>query len=165
LGLVAYTVWWCRPAAWALPLLALLVLFPKTPNLVIYGNSDMWVGAAIAAGVRWGWPAVFATFKPSVAIFGLIGIRTRAWWIAAGALAIVSLPFIALWVDYPRVLVNSSAEVGYSIGDLPYLVLPIVAWLVSTRRGATSPVAWTAELLARGSGRSPRNDPSAIVPG
>jgi hypothetical protein len=113
----------------------------------------MWVGAAIAAGVRWGWPAVFATFKPSVAIFGAIGIQTRAWWIAAGALAIVSLPFIALWVDYPRVLVNSSAEIGYSIGDLPYLGLPIVAWLVSSRRGTTSPLDWTAALLARGSGR------------
>lgn len=150
LALVAYVVWWCRPAARSLPLLALLLLFPKTPNLIIYGNSDMWVAAAIAAGVRWGWPAVLVTFKPSVAIFGAIGIRTRSWWIAAGALGLVSLPFLALWLDYPKVMINSSAGVWYSLGDLPYLLLPIAAWLVSTRRGSTPAVRWAAALLARG---------------
>jgi hypothetical protein len=136
LALVAYVVRWCRPAAWSLPLLALLVLFPKTPNLIVYGNSDMWVAAAIAAGIRWGWPAVLVTFKPSVAIFAAIGIRTRPWWIAAGLLGLLSLPFLALWLDYPTVMINSSAGVWYSIGDLPYLLLPIAARLVSTRHKA-----------------------------
>lgn len=150
LALVGYVVWWCRPAAWSWPLLALFVLFPKTPNLIIYGNSDMWAAAAIAAGVRWGWPAVLITFKPSVAIFGAIGIRTRAWWIAAGVLVLVSLPFLALWLDYPRVMVNSSAGVWYSLGDLPYLLLPIAAWLVSSQRGSTHALRWAAALLTHG---------------
>jgi hypothetical protein len=35
------------------PILALILLFPKTPNQILYGNTDMWVAAAIAGGVRW----------------------------------------------------------------------------------------------------------------
>ena len=33
------------------------------------GNTDMWVAAAIAAGVRWAWPSVLLTFKPSLAFY------------------------------------------------------------------------------------------------
>jgi hypothetical protein len=57
LGLIAYVVWWCRPATWAWPIIALIILFPKTPNQIIYGNTDMWITAAIAAGVPRGSPA------------------------------------------------------------------------------------------------------------
>ena len=150
LALVAYVVSWCRPVAWSLPILALLVLFPKTPNLIIYGNADMWVAAAIAAGVRWGWAAVLVTFKPSVAFFAVIGIRTRRWWIAAGVLVVASLPLLGLWLEYPRALLNSSVNAWYSIGDLPYMALPIVAWLASTRRGRTPGLRWAVALLTRG---------------
>ena len=77
LGVIAYIVWWCRPVAWMWPILALIVLFPKTPGQILFGNTDMWVAAAIAAGVRWGWPSVLTTFKPSLAFFAVIGIRSR----------------------------------------------------------------------------------------
>lgn len=147
LGLIAYVVWWCRPTIAAWPLLALLLLFAKTPNQIIYGNTDMWVTAAIAAGVRWGWPAVLISFKPSLAIFGVLGIRTRAWWIAAAALVVLSLPFAALWLQYPTVMRNSSAGWYYSFGNLPFFVLPIMAWLVSTRRNGIPMRQWAAQLL------------------
>jgi hypothetical protein len=149
LGLVAHVIRWCRPATVAWPILALLILFPKTPNQVIYGNTDMWVAAAIAAGVRWGWPAVLVSLKPSLAIFGLVGIRTRAWWLAALVLAVVSLPLVALWLPYPTVMLNSTAGWYYSFGDLPFFALPIVAWLASTRRGALPMRAWAARLFGR----------------
>jgi len=149
LGLIAYVVWWCRPAVAAWPILALLLLFPKTPNQIIYGNTDMWVAAAIAAGVRWGWPSVLVSFKPSLAVFGVLGIRTRAWWIAAAVLALVSLPFIGLWLQYPTVMRNSTAGWYYSFGNLPFFVLPIVAWIVSTRRGDTPLRRWAMQLLGR----------------
>ena len=70
------------------PILALIVLFPKTPGQILFGNTDMWVAAAIAGGVRWAWPSVLVTFKPSLAFFALIGIRARSWWIAAGLFAL-----------------------------------------------------------------------------
>jgi hypothetical protein len=150
LGFIAYVIWWCRPAAWVLPILALMVLFPKTPNQIIYGNTDMWLTAAIAGGVWIGWPSVFVTFKPSMVIFAVLGIRTRAWWIAAIVLAIASLPLLPLWLDYPTAARNSTASWYYSFGNLPFFLLPIVAWLGSTRRGTTSMGSWALKLLGHG---------------
>lgn len=167
LGLIAYVVWWCRPAVIAWPLLALILLFPKTPTQILYGNTDIWLAAFIAAGVRWGWPAILMSIKPSLAIFGAIGIRTRRWWIAALVLAVLSLPPAALWLDYPTITRNSNAGWYYSFGNLPFFVLPIVAWVVSTRRSATPVLRWTAALLTRGAdpaGAPPPGEPSARHP-
>lgn len=150
LGVIGYVVWWCRPVVWIWPVLALIVLFPKTPNQILYGNTDMWVAAAIAGGVRWAWPSVLVTFKPSLAFFALIGIRSRSWWVAAGVLVIASLPFLPLWIDYPTVMINSSAKFWYSFGNLPFFVLPIVAFLGSSRRGTIPPLTWAAALLRGG---------------
>ena len=133
-------------------ILALCVLFPKTPNQIIYGNSDIWIAAFIAGGVRWGWPSVLTSIKPSLVIFALIGIRSREWWIAAAVLAIASLPFIGLWLQYPTVMRNSSAGWYYSFGNLPFFILPIIAWLGSSRRGSIPARTWAARLL--GSDRS-----------
>jgi hypothetical protein len=150
LGVIGYVVWWCRPVTWMWPILALIVVFPKTPGQILFGNTDMWVAAAIAGGVRWAWPAVLVTFKPSLAFFAIIGIRSRSWWIAAGVLVLASLPFVGLWADYPTAMTNSTAKFWYSFGNMPFFVLPIVAWLGSSRRGDTSILTWTAWLLRGG---------------
>ena len=150
LAIVGYVVWWCRPVAWMWPVLALIVLFPKTPAQILFGNTDMWIAAAIAGGVRWAWPSVFMTLKPSLGFFALIGIRSRSWWIAAGVLVLASLPYLSLWLDYPTVTKNSNATFWYSFGNLPFFVLPIVAYLGSSRRGATPILTWTAWLLRGG---------------
>ncbi len=101
LAVIAYVVWWCRPSAWAWPILALIVLFPKTFNQIIYGNTDMWIAAFIAGGVRWAWPATLVTLKPSLLFFAVIGIRSRSWWIAAAVLAIISLPLLGALAGLP----------------------------------------------------------------
>jgi hypothetical protein len=150
LGVVAYVVWWCRPATWMWPVIALILLFPKTPNQILYGNTDMWVTAAIAGGVRWAWPSVFVTFKPSLVFFAVIGIRSRSWWIAAAILVLISLPFLSLWLEYPTVMGNSTAKFWYSFGNLPFFVLPILAYLGSTRRGGVPIGRWAAGLLRGG---------------
>lgn len=147
LAVIGYVVWWCRPALWAWPILALIVLFPKTLNQIIYGNTDMWIAAFIAGGVRWAWPATLITIKPSLLFFAVIGIGARSWWIAAGVLAVLSLPLILLWLDYPTVMLNSSAKLWYSFGNLPFFVMPIVAWMASTRRADRSIRDWTLGLL------------------
>ncbi|HEX6868041.1 MAG TPA: hypothetical protein VF119_04500 [Candidatus Limnocylindrales bacterium] len=149
LGTIAYVVWWCRPAAWAWPIFAAIVLFPKTLNQIIYGNTDMWIAAFIAGGVRWAWPATLVTIKPSLLFFAAIGILRRSWWIAAFVLAVLSLPLIGLWLQYPTVMLNSSAKFWYSFGNLPFFVLPLVAWIGSTRRGDTPWVPWVHALLGR----------------
>ncbi|MGK2849991.1 MAG: hypothetical protein ACSLFN_03665 [Candidatus Limnocylindrales bacterium] len=146
LAFISAVVWWCRPAAWAWPILAAIVLFPKTPNQIIYGNTDMWITAWIAAGVRWGWPAVLVTMKPSLIPFAALGVRSRSWWIAAIILGIVSLPWLPLWLDYPMATLNSSANAGYSFSNLPFFVLPIVAWVGSARRAGMGFGPWFLRL-------------------
>lgn len=174
LGVIAYVVWWCRPAPWSWPLLALILLFPKTPNQIIYGNTDMWITAFIAGGVRWAWPATLITIKPSLLFFAAIGIGSRRWWIAAAVLALISLPFLGLWLQYPVVTLNSSARIWYSFGNLPFFVMPLVAWLASTRRGGAPLVPWALALFrgdrasrASRAGRTDRDtetDPIAPAP-
>jgi hypothetical protein len=149
LGLIAYVVWWCRPAAWALPILAFLVLYPKTPAVILYGNSDIWATAFAAAGIRWGWPAVLVAFKPSVGFLGFVGIGNRSWWLAAGVLAALNLPLLELWLDYPTVLLNSDTDIGRALSDMPFFVLPIVAWLGSSRRDGVPMRDWAMRLLRR----------------
>jgi hypothetical protein len=166
LAIMAWVVWWCRPALWGLPILAAIVLFPKTPNQIIYGNTDMWIGAAIAAGVRWGWPSTLVSFKPSLAFFALLGIRGRSWWVAVAGIVLASLPLISLWLLYPTVMRNSSAQFTYSLSNLPFFCLPIVAWLSSTRRGTEPMRRWFVRLgrggePSLGSGAAPDPSPAA----
>jgi hypothetical protein len=89
------------------------------------------------------------SFKPSLAFFALLGIRSRAWWLAVGGIALASLPLLSLWVLYPTVMRNSSAQFTYSLSNLPFFCLPIVAWLTSSRRGSESMGRWFGRL-ARG---------------
>lgn len=149
LGLIAYVVWWCKPVRYAWPLLLLILAMPKGPGQILFGNSDMWIAAFIAGGVRWSWPAVLMSIKPSLGFFGLIGIASRSWWIALGLLALISLPFIGLWLQYPTITRNSSAQLWYSFQNLPFMVLPIVAWAVSSRRGSVPLRDWLIALLGR----------------
>ena len=65
-------------------------------------------------------------------------------------LALASLPFLPLWLDYPTAMANSTATFWYSFGNLPFFVLPIVAFLGSSRRGTTPILTWTAGLLRGG---------------
>jgi hypothetical protein len=144
---IGYVVWWCRPPAWALPILAALVLYPKTPAVFLYGNSDIWATAAAAAGVRWGWPAVLVAFKPSVGFLGIVGIGKRRWWIAAAIVALASLPFVELWIDWTQAILHSDTNLSRSLGNAPFLALPIVAWLTSTRRAGVPFREWALRLL------------------
>ncbi len=152
LAVIAWVIWWCRPVPWAWPIIVLILAFPKTPAQILFGNTDMWIAAFVAGGVRWSWPAVLVTIKPSLGFFAIVGVRSRSWWVAAAVLAIVSLPWTSLWLDFITVSRNSSAQWWYSFGNLPFFALPIVAWMLSSRRGRTPPICWAAGLLggARG---------------
>ena len=57
-------------------------------------------------------------------------------------------PFLLLWLDYPRAMLNSSANAGYSFGNLAFFVLPIVAWVVSTRRSGVGTGRWILRLAS-----------------
>jgi hypothetical protein len=149
LGLFAYVIWWCRPAIWAWPILLLILALPKGPAQILFGNTDMWIAAFVAGAVRWSWPGVLVTIKPSLAIFAAVGILARSWWIAAAALAVLSLPLWMYWLQFPTVTANSSADLTRSLGNYPFVFVPIVAWMASTRRGDVTVGRWFVQMLGR----------------
>ena len=64
----------------------------------------------------------------------ILGIRHRSWWVAAIVLAIASIPFAGVWLDWIAVVRNSNVSVLYNLPTLPLIVSPLVAWLAGARR-------------------------------
>jgi hypothetical protein len=118
-------------------LLAFCLIWPTTLLKGMSGNSSLMVMIAVALGLRFGGPGILAILKPSLAPFALIGSKRRSWWIAGGILVLLSLPFIAETLAYPRVILDSHSPDGllYSAWDLPLLLIPVIAWLGRTRPG------------------------------
>ncbi len=139
LGTVAWCAWSWRPAYWAWPTMAFAVAYTRFHDALIVGNSDLWVWAGVAAGLRFGWPAIVVVVKPSLGPLVLAGARHRSWWLAAFVVLVASLPFWTLWVDWLRVVRNSPADFSYSLPNLPYLVMPIIWW--AARRRPEAPTA------------------------
>lgn len=137
-----------HPARWAWPVLALAIWWPRDQGLVVLGNPGMWVGAAVAAGLMLGWPSAFVALKPSLVPFALIGIRTHGWWRATAAVFLGSVGLVGLWLQYAIALSNSDFTLGYSVLDLPFMLIPVVAWIARTDR-VRSPIRLTARPWIR----------------
>ena len=129
IALFAVCVVRLRPARWSWPLIAFGIAWPPSVSQVLYGNTNMWVAAAIAAGTCWAWPSVLVLLKPSLAPFALIGVGRRRWWIALAILGVASVPFGSLWLDYVVAIRNSSLTGVHAIGTLPLMLVPLAAWL------------------------------------
>ncbi len=127
LGITALVLWRLRPAPVAWPFIALCCFWPPFVARIVAGNPVMWAMAAVALGFLVRWAFVGALIKPSLFPFALIGIRDRAWWVALAVVAIASVPFGALWVDWVRAVTNSSGGLFYSLQDVPILLLPVIA--------------------------------------
>jgi hypothetical protein len=146
-GIIGWAIWHHRPGPLVWPILAMCLWIPTTSEVLFAGNPAVWVVAAVALGTVYGWPAVLAIIKPTLAPFALIGMNRRSWWLAGAGLAAVSFAFAPMWRDYVLVLLNARDPLGplYSLNQVPTLMLPIVAWLGSGKRAsrmvAVGPVA------------------------
>jgi hypothetical protein len=137
-GTVVYRL---RPRPWAIVLMAFCLLFPTSYELVVAGNPDIWLVAALAAALYWRPAAAFVLLKPSVLPFALIGIRSRGWWLVAGLLALASLALLPQTLDWLRAITNgrgARSGLAYSLQDVPLLLVPFVAWFGSKRRHETA---------------------------
>ena len=130
LAVVTFVVVRFRPAPWTWPLIGLCLLWPATLLKVNAGNPGMWTAAAVAGGLRWGWPGAFVVLKPTFAPLALIGVRHRGWWIALALIGLVTLAFLADTLTYVRVLLDARGMGGllYSLPDLPLVLVPVLAW-------------------------------------
>lgn len=146
IAILGYVTWWYRPKPPAVLLMACLMLWPRSLGPFIYGGTDMWVAAGVAAGLRWGWPAALIALKPSFLPLAIVGVRHRSFWVAAAVLALITLPMLG---DYITAMRNLHISAEYSLGALPFMFVPIVAWLGQTRgRGPTDRVSATAATAA-----------------
>jgi hypothetical protein len=133
LGIVAWSVLRSRPPLWVWPFLALMLWWPRTQSIIVWGGTGMWIAAALALATRFGWPGALVLLKPSLAPFALIGIRSRGWWVIAIAMAILSLPMLPDYVTALRNNVGSFPGIGYSVQDIPFLAIPLIAAMSSGR--------------------------------
>jgi hypothetical protein len=139
LALIAIALIHLRPPRWTWPLMAFVLLLPRTTLVLLLGNPSMWLIAAAFLGVAWGWPAALVVLKPTLAPLALIGVRRRAWWVALAAVVLVSVPFGLLWLDYAAALLHGQNPRGleYTLGEWPLMLAPLAAWLghLSVERG------------------------------
>ncbi len=130
---IAWTVWSWRPAPWTWPLMAALLILPRGHIAVIFGNSDLWVWAILAVGLRFGWAAPLIVIKPSLWPLMLVGVGRRDWWWMAGLVALSSMVFGALWLEWAAVIRHAPMDWTYSVASLTFLSLPLIAWAGRTR--------------------------------
>lgn len=130
-----------RPPLGGVALILLLLSWPRAHAAFLFGNTDMWVMAAVAAGLLWGWPAIFITVKPSLLPLAAIGIRHRAWWIGAGGLVCLAVVQLPLWLDYLKVMRDVRLAFDCGLGSLPLVMVPVVGWWTgrSRPRGTSDP--------------------------
>lgn len=133
LGIIAYSLYHWRPAWWTWPALTVLLLTPEPVSAVVAGNTTMWLVAFVSAGLMWGWPAVLVTVKPSLIPFAVLGVRRRSWWLVIGLVAVASLPLVGQWVAYVDVVRNAQDLEAYSLGSVPVMLAPLVAYLGSSK--------------------------------
>ena len=126
--LIAAAMYW-RPALWVIPV-AIAFLMPfRAFGAFLWGNTDMWVAAGVAAALRWGWPGPLIWLKPSVAPLALLGARRRSFWVALAILGFASLTFGAMWGEWLIAMRNLNASLAYSLGSLTLYLIPVVMWL------------------------------------
>jgi hypothetical protein len=160
LAIFGYLIAWERPARWTWPLMALALAVYPIGSVLWSGNTDIWMWAFFAAGLRWGWPVALMALKPSIAIAGLIGIRHRSSWVGWGLVALVALPFGSLWIDWIHVVFNSPGTFLYSASNVVMFAIPLVARLGSTR----SPVGESRSIRMRLAPRSSWSFPAVPIP-
>jgi hypothetical protein len=129
LGVVAYVFLHLRPALWTWPVIVLPLVTPDFTAGLVTGNTGMWLLAAVAGGLVWGWPGLLVLIKPFLAPFALIGARKRAWWVGLALAAAMSVPLAASWIAYPAVVANARGIDYEPLGYVPMLLAPIVAWI------------------------------------
>jgi hypothetical protein len=148
---IAVTTWivvTARPRAVSWPVIAFCLWWPPTAVKIATGNPVLWMMMFVALGTRFRWPSALGlVIKPSLAPLAVIDLRDPRWWLAGAA---GMLPFVWLVPSYLAVLQNFRPTYGlaYSVGEVPILLIPIVAWLA--REHSASPTLKLPRLRRRG---------------
>lgn len=152
IAVLAFVLSMLRPEPRAQFVMALALAWPGTIGAYLFGDTDIWAAAVVAAGVYWGWPAAFLVLKPVYLPFAIFAIRRRLFWIALGAGVLISLAMLPLWADYLRAMQYARVSLTYSVSSIPLLLIPVVAWLgrdrVSRRQTQTGGATESIRIAA-----------------
>lgn len=134
LAVIAWLVIRSRPAPWTWPLIAVAAVSPNTTGILAAGGSSMWITMFVALGLRYGWPAALVAFKPTFLPLAILGWRDRRTWLGLSAFAVMLL---LMWPELDRYLLAlqnvRGVTVRYSVGDLPFVLIPVIATLGASR--------------------------------
>ena len=130
IGVTAAVIVSHRPRWMVWPILALCLWGPVQIH-VISGNPGLWAMMFVALSTRWPAFGPFAFIKASLGVFGLLGIRSRSWWLGLAVFCALSLAVLPMWFDWLTALLNSRSGGGlfYSWQEAPMMLMPIIAWL------------------------------------
>lgn len=135
--ILGYALVRLHPAPWAWLVVAILLAWPRSIGIYLFGNTDMWAVAAVASGIVWGWPAAFLAMKPVLLPFAFPAVRRRAFWVGLAGLAVISLFMLPLWFDYVTAMAGLTIDLSAPVGSFPLMMIPIVAWLGRRRTVST----------------------------
>jgi hypothetical protein len=163
IGVIGYSLLRLRPPLWTWPVLAAVLVYPRTWMVLVYGNPSLWAMAALTAGLVWRWPLAFVPIKPTLAPFALLGVWERTFWKGVGLALVLSLPFGAMWLDYLAAMANArSNDVVYLLGEWPIIAAPVIAWFGASRFSLRH---WARSVVVRPSHRVGQQDPGPSVVG
>jgi hypothetical protein len=152
ISIVATVIYRLHPRRRWLLAIAGCLIYPISVGLVVSGNPDLWLAAALAVSVYWNPAAAFVLLKPSVFPFALIGWRRREWWAVAVTLGVISLFLLPQTLDWLSVVRNGQGGLRsgliYSYQDVPLLMVPLLAWAGSARSDSLGP-AFGVDLVRR----------------
>ncbi|CAN5604846.1 hypothetical protein BH20CHL7_BH20CHL7_13820 [soil metagenome] len=126
-----------RPPRWTWLVMLVFLAWPRAIGAYLFGNTDIWVAAAIMAGAAWGWPAALLVLKPTTLPFALLAWRRRSLWIGLAAMGLFALLMRQEMGQYITAMRNLEIDPGYSLGSLPLYLVPVTAasgaWLERRR--------------------------------
>jgi ABC-type transport system involved in cytochrome c biogenesis permease component len=92
------------------------------------GTPTIWFVMFMALATRWPWWSALILAKPTLLPFGLVGVRSRNWWIAASVLALATLAMWSLTMTWVGVVFDQRGSgLLYSVLNVPFMLIPLVA--------------------------------------
>jgi hypothetical protein len=139
LGLAGWAIHRMRPAWWGVALIAGLSVTHAVQGPFFWGTPAIWLLPAVAWGLSLGWPAVIVLVKPTLALFMLSGMgRPKGLAIGLILFGILAAPYGTMWLDWLTAIRNSDVDASYAVTQNALLVLPIIAWVSSSRSAGPS---------------------------
>ena len=140
-----------RPNRWGWLLIAASLAYYRTWIQHSTGNPSIWIYALLLAGLAWRWPSALIVLKPTIAPAARIGARDPRWWITIAVIAILAIPFGALWFDFARAISGAQQSELYGwqylLGEWPIVICLIVGGSPPIPRGVSDPVRDSARPL------------------